>query len=798
LCFTSDDSLLITGSSDDTLRTWSTDALALRPTRSSRGSVSPDQRLLLHRQGPMRAAKEVVLSGFHTGEEIARLRPRRDANIYACGFSPDGRFVVAATSDESTVRVWSTVTGEHLATLGGHRYHVEQFAFSRNGKRLATGSEDYTFRVWSLPTGRLQFAVPAHDGTVSGITFSPDGALVSTASWSDPIVRHWDATTGAVAGTLGDDAGDLGGHTDGVHSVAYSPDGSLIATGSADTTVRLWDPASARCTAVLRGHAGRVSRVCFSHDPHALRLASLSEDGAVKIWDPSTQDLLLTLRAGRVFKNVEFSPDDVHLVVDGVVLFSCVASDVLLASRDSYRNAELTAVPVVERLFARQSDWRQVTSRLRADDQLATLERHAALDHVLRRSSEAREQIRDLGEQAAAALRDGEMAQMRASCDALLELGRRAPSALDVALPQTLLELADLLHEREFLDDAEALFRKSLLVTSVDRDVPSWGDARRDAVRGLDRVAEALDEGGRRDEAHALWAEITGLLRERPDLELIGARGDALRGAGRDSEADEWWRLALELLPAADDAHASTLRRLAWFLQDAGWLEEADIVLERALATGDRVLANDLWIRRALLAEKAGRLEDAEQHFRRAHDLGSSIYGSAHPKTAEALHHIAWFLKDRGPGRLAEAEDAARDALDIIDAARGSMHRDTLNARETLAFILRLQGELERSRTFYVELEETVREQLGEEDWLYAAVRAGLGRCLLDMGRCEDARSLMIAGYEGLMKDSMVTPRANRVWIHDFIRLYECLEEPEQVEKYRQKLEELGAESAPR
>lgn len=38
--------------------------------------------------------------------------------------------------------------------------------------------------------------------------------------------------------------GELHGHTGGVECVAWSPDGSRLASGSADATVRVWDPAS--------------------------------------------------------------------------------------------------------------------------------------------------------------------------------------------------------------------------------------------------------------------------------------------------------------------------------------------------------------------------------------------------------------------------------------------------------------------------------------------------------------------------------------------------------------------------
>jgi WD40 repeat protein len=46
----------------------------------------------------------------------------------------------------------------------------------------------------------------------------------------------------------------LTGHTRSIVSVKFSSDGALLASGSADKTVRLWDPETGEQLRVLEGH----------------------------------------------------------------------------------------------------------------------------------------------------------------------------------------------------------------------------------------------------------------------------------------------------------------------------------------------------------------------------------------------------------------------------------------------------------------------------------------------------------------------------------------------------------------
>ncbi|KAL2885942.1 THO complex subunit 3 [Ceratocystis lukuohia] len=77
---------------------------------------------------------------------------------------------------------------------------------------------------------------------------------------------------------------DHRGHS--VRSIAWNPFGTAIATGSADKTLRVWNPdrPNARFSTELKGHTAPIEKVAFNPVKQA-ELCSVSNDGTVKLWD---------------------------------------------------------------------------------------------------------------------------------------------------------------------------------------------------------------------------------------------------------------------------------------------------------------------------------------------------------------------------------------------------------------------------------------------------------------------------------------------------------------------------------
>ena len=291
IVFSSDGSILASGSDDGTIRLWEV------VFEESRGYTS---------------RKEEIVSFSHKST-------LEHSGVTSIAFSPDGN-MLASGSKDGTIRLWESET-----------------RFGKN--RCITTLDEPKTDVY--PT---IFISDNSQKAVTSVVFSPHDSILASG-YSDGTIYLWDIRTliPFVKRDSNEDRlfwytnRDLSKnrivlekkHTDSIQSLDFNSDGRTLASGSKDKTVCIWDPKAAQHLTILKKHTSPVFSVVFrgkqpinekrdrQYDDAAnvrLRdneLVSESTDGSIHFWNTETGENTNTLVGGHIgnIKSVVFSPN---------------------------------------------------------------------------------------------------------------------------------------------------------------------------------------------------------------------------------------------------------------------------------------------------------------------------------------------------------------------------------------------------------------------------------------------------------------------------------------------------------
>lgn len=224
------DSLIYSASADCTVKIWSSkngqllksfdshsnwvNTLALSTDHVLRTGIFENSYPINLKRSLSIEKKALALWRYH---DVTKLNPER----------------LISGSDDLMMYLWIPKSNEFpRSLLTGHHQIINHVCFSPDGLVIASASFDNSVKIWSGVTGDFLATFRGHTASVYVCSWSPDSRFLISAS-KDSNLNVWDINRKIIVETLQ-------GHADEIFNIEWSPDGSTVASGGKDKTIKLW------------------------------------------------------------------------------------------------------------------------------------------------------------------------------------------------------------------------------------------------------------------------------------------------------------------------------------------------------------------------------------------------------------------------------------------------------------------------------------------------------------------------------------------------------------------------------
>jgi WD40 repeat protein len=150
-----------------------------------------------------------------------------------------------------------------------HTSYMYCITFSGDGQLVASGSEDETVKIWDTSTGECLITFRDHRSLVFGVVFSPDSTLCASWEFND-VVQVWNPRTGDLVSTF---------KCLSLLSLRFFSDGSQLVSQS-ESSLELWDVATGDCLASTQVYMYRANIL----DVDGINIILRCADGEIHRW----------------------------------------------------------------------------------------------------------------------------------------------------------------------------------------------------------------------------------------------------------------------------------------------------------------------------------------------------------------------------------------------------------------------------------------------------------------------------------------------------------------------------------
>lgn len=212
--------------------------------------------------------------------------------------------LICAACADGKIRFWDTTNGSTVRlTASANTGDTYACAFSPGGPWVLAGGFDRTVALVDVNSGIVVRAFSGPTQAITSVTTNATGNLVVAGS-KDGKVKFFDVSSGVCVQTISDPVAATA-----ISSLAFSPDGATLAVSEMNSTVAIWDLATARMrTPRLKGHVNihrNFIRMCYGSSSDVIY--SGSEDGKVVAWSSDGGVLAMLPHSGEVVFDLRWS-----------------------------------------------------------------------------------------------------------------------------------------------------------------------------------------------------------------------------------------------------------------------------------------------------------------------------------------------------------------------------------------------------------------------------------------------------------------------------------------------------------
>jgi WD40 repeat protein len=272
--------------------------------------------------------------------------------------------VLLAGSSDATAWMWIASTGQCMQVFAGHESAVTCGSFTGSGKMICTGSADNTVRVWNPKTGVCAHVFSHHqwhDAPITVLECHPSqplllcGSVDGTArlaniqskkvigklvhSGAKPFSQV-DVIQGAAGVLSGGDGYNDSGESSAVEAVGFSHTHNFCATAGIDGFLKIWDMQSMSTRQTCK-HESAILKLEWSKIEAQVITGAV--DGNIRLWDALTGALLSTLtgHSDAILSLTIFTQGQAQKEASGQGASSVVASGMLVLTGSDDGSAKL-------------------------------------------------------------------------------------------------------------------------------------------------------------------------------------------------------------------------------------------------------------------------------------------------------------------------------------------------------------------------------------------------------------------------------------------------------------------------